>query len=254
MMSFRTPDYFDMYTFNDHSAYGAVEVVQNLLLDFDEAFKAKQWREAWTVVEGLGMFMLVGAGSEMAMADDGDMVRRTAEQIVRMVLTGLAFHQREISPEGRAGDDLNVGHIIAIYLGLADQFRDAGLLDEASASKAKTFSFRGSNLDLYLRGWAQKNNIAVPEVEITSEDGNIILPSTSNKDGFGWTKSFADYSRTCHIPSFGFTNSAGLGGDGLDVTTWSAKARKDASFSGKDPLPPSQMKMIKEGMVMSPAG
>lgn len=103
MMSFRTPDYFDMYTFNDHSAYGAVEVVQNLLLDFDEAFKAKQWREAWTVVEGLGMFMLVGAGSEMSMADGGDMVRRTAEQIVRMVLTELASITARSSPRAELG-------------------------------------------------------------------------------------------------------------------------------------------------------
>lgn len=34
MVDLRHPDLFSMYTFNDHSAYGAIEVVQNLLLDF----------------------------------------------------------------------------------------------------------------------------------------------------------------------------------------------------------------------------
>lgn len=31
------PDMFDMYTYNDHQAYGMLEVIQNLLLDWDEA-------------------------------------------------------------------------------------------------------------------------------------------------------------------------------------------------------------------------
>lgn len=42
MMDFRDPDSFGMYTYNDHMAYGAVEVVQNMFLDFDEAYKAER--------------------------------------------------------------------------------------------------------------------------------------------------------------------------------------------------------------------
>lgn len=58
-----------MYTFNDHEAYGSLEVVQNLLLDFDDALKnknlheamsSKHLNEAWAVIEALGLFIRIG--------------------------------------------------------------------------------------------------------------------------------------------------------------------------------------------------
>lgn len=54
MAAVRCPDLFDMYTFNDHEAYGILEVCQNLLLDWVEA---KTWQEQWAVCEGLVLFV-----------------------------------------------------------------------------------------------------------------------------------------------------------------------------------------------------
>lgn len=59
----RDPDNFHMYTFNDHSAYGVVEVVQNLLLDFEEA--AANWKEQWAVCEALAFLMNTGIAEAM---------------------------------------------------------------------------------------------------------------------------------------------------------------------------------------------
>lgn len=42
VMNLRSPNAFALYTFDDHMAYGVLEVVQNMLLDFDEAHKAQQ--------------------------------------------------------------------------------------------------------------------------------------------------------------------------------------------------------------------
>ncbi|KAK3316886.1 hypothetical protein B0H66DRAFT_605153 [Apodospora peruviana] len=39
----RDPDNFGMYTFNNHAPYGVMQVVQNLLVDFEEA--ADNWKE-----------------------------------------------------------------------------------------------------------------------------------------------------------------------------------------------------------------
>jgi hypothetical protein len=61
----RTPDSFGMYTFNDHSAYGTLEVIQNLFLDFQNA--ADNVKEQWAVCEALGLFMASGEGMEMTM-------------------------------------------------------------------------------------------------------------------------------------------------------------------------------------------
>lgn len=51
----RIPDYFSMYTFNDHAAYGSLQVLQNLVLDFEEA--AKDWREQWAICEGVAHWL-----------------------------------------------------------------------------------------------------------------------------------------------------------------------------------------------------
>lgn len=50
----RCPDYFDMYTFNRHGAYGVLEVLQNLILDFEEA--KDNLKERWAICEALAFF------------------------------------------------------------------------------------------------------------------------------------------------------------------------------------------------------
>ncbi|KAK7742159.1 hypothetical protein SLS53_004745 [Cytospora paraplurivora] len=59
----RCPDNFNMYTWNDHAAYGILEVIENLFIDFAEA---SSWKEQWVICEGLVLFTL-GAGSEFFM-------------------------------------------------------------------------------------------------------------------------------------------------------------------------------------------
>lgn len=63
MAAVRCPDFFDMYTFNDHEAYGLLEVNENLMLEWEEA---KTWPEQWTVCEGLALFLL-GEGQIFSM-------------------------------------------------------------------------------------------------------------------------------------------------------------------------------------------
>jgi hypothetical protein len=48
-----------MYTFNHYAAYGALEVLQNLFLDFEEAAKEKGHREQWAVCEGAVHWLLL---------------------------------------------------------------------------------------------------------------------------------------------------------------------------------------------------
>lgn len=55
MCDLRLPDLFDMYTFNDHEAYGVLEVVQNLLLDYQEA--GENWKEKWVVCETMAQVL-----------------------------------------------------------------------------------------------------------------------------------------------------------------------------------------------------
>jgi len=61
----RDPDNFEMYTFNDHMAYGVLEVIQNLFLDYQNA--GDNVKEQWVVCEALGLFLASGRGMEMSM-------------------------------------------------------------------------------------------------------------------------------------------------------------------------------------------
>ena len=51
----RCPDNFDMYTFNDHTGYGVLEMVQNLILDFEEA--SQNVKVQWAICEALAFFL-----------------------------------------------------------------------------------------------------------------------------------------------------------------------------------------------------
>jgi hypothetical protein len=57
-VALRDPDNFDMYTFIRHSAYGVLEVLQNLILDFEEAYD--NCHEQWAVCEALAFFLNAG--------------------------------------------------------------------------------------------------------------------------------------------------------------------------------------------------
>jgi hypothetical protein len=54
-LSLRRPDMFDMYVYNDFEAYGVMEVVENLVADWIEAGKQKNWKEQWVIVEAMAM-------------------------------------------------------------------------------------------------------------------------------------------------------------------------------------------------------
>jgi hypothetical protein len=51
----RSPDSFGMDTFNDHEGYGALEVLQNLFLDYEEA--AGNYKEQWVICETMAYFL-----------------------------------------------------------------------------------------------------------------------------------------------------------------------------------------------------
>lgn len=65
MAALRDPDNFGMYTFNDHMAYGVVEVLQNLMIDFNEAEEAEHgtW-EQWVVCEAMVLFLNLSRGRD----------------------------------------------------------------------------------------------------------------------------------------------------------------------------------------------
>lgn len=252
MMNLRNPDAFSMYTFNDHVAYGALEVVQNMLLDFDEAFKAQNWHEAWAVVEGTALFMLVGEGDDMCLADDGEMITTTVTQIARMVLTAVASLERS-GQLANDSDTKNVGWVMALYQRLAQAMYDQGTLEEARPSTAKMFKFHAGNLQLYLQSYASRYGITMPGTADISGDANLTMPKGTVKDPWSWVRSLSNYRRECVAPWYAFRGGYrdNIGGDGLDISTWDSEERKEHNFDKEDPLPKDAIEMLEKGLVLT---
>ncbi|KAE8316876.1 hypothetical protein BDV41DRAFT_573380 [Aspergillus transmontanensis] len=231
MLDLRDPDNFSMYTFNDHSGYGAIEVVQNMMLDFDEA--SGKWQQQ---------------------IDDGDLFRETTILLEQMFLTMLAELEKEGQLEAHS-DVHNIGLIMGLIASEANTLRSDGSIN---IKKSKAKSYHGQNFIPYLLAYASKGNISmrgpsnideiIAEGEELSEQENVELP-TAQKDPWKWGTAFKAYKRNAVAP-YGGRSRTVIGGDCLDITTYSSAERKKASFTKKDPLTADMIKKIKEGLVL----
>ncbi|KAI6777977.1 uncharacterized protein J7T54_008311 [Emericellopsis cladophorae] len=232
MAHFRNPDMFAMYTFNDHHAYGVMEVVENMLLDFDEARKANEWREMWALVESMVLFVQFGGGSDMCMADDVERVEGLAMSIARLILTTLST--LESHDQLKEGSDIkNLGWMLALTHAMSGTLREMSVMGPTAPTKAKAFKFNPDNLDLYVCAFAHRHGITIPGVseDDMAEAAGMAMPKAGAKDPWGWTR----------------VGALVAGGDRFDITTMSSAERKKAAFDKKDPIPAKVMGSIKKG-------
>ncbi|KAL0943661.1 uncharacterized protein CTRU02_201548 [Colletotrichum truncatum] len=254
----RDPDTFGMYTFNDHMAYGILQVIQNLILDFEEA--NKNWREQWVVCEALSPFIWYLSGSEFTMIDDAETADKTAKLIGTIFLSMLARLEREdmLKPDSEVKD---LGIVMAGFIKIAKVFRDSDLMEDDTKtrkSKKRPFPFVPSKFDEYIAAYAKKYNIklaGVPDIDNLVKDLNdeVELPTAKDHgdDPWGLEAALEEYKSECNCCGF-FVQSkrSEIGGDSLDLTSWTSAQRKKAAFDKKEPLPKEILKGLKDGLVI----
>ncbi len=259
----RDPEGFGMHTFTQHEAYGAVEVLQNLLLDFEEARRVRNWREQWAVVEAVAMFLLSDWGACAAVVDDGEVLKASAAMVARMALAMLAALDRRhlLSKDSEVK---NLGLVMALYLKLAFLLRQHSAFDPAwwlqaqntslHGRKGKDFDFNPAKFASYLLTYATKYAIPLYGVQALDRytsalDAYINMPrETSNTDPWGWSDAFSEYLRLGILPVCAIKTRprSTIGGDVLDITTWTPEERKMYSARGKDPLGEEELRSIRE--------
>ncbi|KAK2029699.1 hypothetical protein LX32DRAFT_560149 [Colletotrichum zoysiae] len=241
----RDPDNFNMYTYNDHRAYGILQVIQNLILDYEEA--KDNWKEQWVICEAMVPFIWYLSGGDFAMADDGEFCTRTARLIGNLFLAMLARLEREgvFTPDSEVKD---LGNVMAGMLKVAATLRNYDLLEGGTRmkkSKKRPFPFDEDSFDNYVAAYAKKHGITlrgVPGLKdlLADVDDSVELPTAeAGDDPWGFEVSLADYKKGRKI-----------GGDDLDITSWPSAKRKSAAFDNKDPLGKKERDAIKDGMVM----
>lgn len=206
----------------------------------------------------------------MPSIDDGETVETTFQLVGRMFLCLLDELERA-NLLGKSSEIQNLGLIMSLFMAVANDHRDSGLLEESKKepigpAKHKK-SWRPHTFDNHILAYARKYDIDLAgrndtERIISEADGAVDLPVVESKAGkadpFKFTRELSTYKTKCG--GFGaFMTSRmsgrkschqGIGGDNLDITTWSSAARKKMAFNKRDPLGKKEIDAIKQGMVL----
>ncbi|KAI1449282.1 hypothetical protein F5Y02DRAFT_370981 [Annulohypoxylon stygium] len=263
-LDLRDPDTFQMYTFNDHASYGCIEIMENLFLDYEEAAE-RGWREQWATCEGLALWLLSPASDIMMMCDDGDRVEAVIGLAGCMFLDMLArLDDQDLV--GDATDVKSLGTFMAVFLKVAPEVREIGIIDSERGDKK---TFEEDHFDDAILSYANQRGVTLQGPEDIDEltanlSGEVDLPrkgvkrdeqkdkrgkGKDGKDPWGWNIKLKKYKSMYKKENNG---NVGIGGDSLDITTWSSSQRKQASFARprRDPLGKREIEAIKNGMVM----
>ncbi|PLB44596.1 hypothetical protein P170DRAFT_367737 [Aspergillus steynii IBT 23096] len=241
----RCPDMFDMYTYNDHHGYGIVQVVENLVLDFDEA--RDNWREQWAMCEAAVLFLLGGDADPMTQIDDGERVFDIQTLMARMFLTMLATLEARdlLKPDSEIK---NLGVVMAIYM----KYINCELNDGSNDTDPKfKFSQAHGNILAYAKkhGIALRGPAGTDELveELQDEQDEINVPAKGD-DPWNWAGGLKKYEKDHAVKNSGHKKA--IGGDNMDITTWSVAERKEHSFNGKDCFSKKEIDALKNGLIL----
>lgn len=249
-LGLRSPSAFNLYTFNDHEAYGALEVVEGLVRDFSE--EKHDWRAQWAVCEALALFLISEQAFIMCTVDDGQAILELYNLICGMFGSMIARLERE----GLVGPDSevkNLAQIMALYYRIGSD--EDGLMEMGFSSTQRnrhvatmTFAYSKKH-DIVLRSPISLNPETLSHFGVFAQNFHIPAPETRNNDPWDWTKALNDYKNAFQRPGYAFCPGP-IGADRFDITTWTSAKRKKHNVQGKDPISPAKINEIKNGKIL----
>ncbi|KAK4233088.1 hypothetical protein C8A03DRAFT_39227 [Achaetomium macrosporum] len=236
MAQYRNPDNFEMHTFTDHEAYGVMEVIENLLLDFVEA--DSNWREQWAVCETLAFFLQTDLVEGLLMIDDPKWRVELVRLVSRAFLAMLARLERD-HRLGPNSEVRNLGLIMSLFVKVGRDMSETYVL---SGLKEDTVELRGHD------GSTTTHGITLPDVTLDLDTTEPLPPQTPD-DPWNTAEAFRKYEKK-HGRLRGPLELPMIGGDEYDITTWDAARRKKASLTGHDPFSQRELIALRMGMTM----
>ncbi|KAK6509221.1 hypothetical protein TWF481_003981 [Arthrobotrys musiformis] len=196
----------------------------------------------------------------MFRADDGEKVRLLCVLLVRLFMSTLARLEREnlLGPDTRIK---NIGTIMALWMMAAKVFNDYGCVEtgdepEQLGPRKDKKNWQPPSFNNLILAYAVKYDITLLgprtivdlieecEEEIATEDVELPVPESNRgpkADPFGFSPNLKSY-KSDHGPN--------MGGDKLDITTFSIAERRRTAFDGRDPLGREEIASLKQGMVL----
>lgn len=172
--------------------------------------------------------------------------------IGRMFLTALARLERE----SLLHEVPSLGAVMSMYIELTTRLHRFDVLQKERKIRG-AFDYDVRRLGNYVLAYSRKHAIALPghaDVGLYQEKRRppeLPTPTTGSNDPWGFAKAFAKY-RAAHSRgmAFHYCGFEGIGGDALDITTWTSKKRAAKSLEKKDPLGKDDIDAIKRGWVL----
>ncbi|KAK6357360.1 hypothetical protein TWF718_001673 [Orbilia javanica] len=232
-----------MYTYNDHAAYGIVESIENLILDYDEA--KDNLDEKWVICETLGYFLQTDTAGVMFLIDDSMRANEVCAMLARLFLSMLARLERAnlLAPDSRI---TNLGAIMGLWMLAARVFSGYGCLEDDDEEEQLGPARDNREYDITLAGTRKiADLIAECEEDTPIEEVDLPVPESNSgprADPFGFSSNLKKYKVDHGSPK--------IGGDKLDITTFKISERRAAAFDGRDPLGTDEIASLRQGMVL----
>ncbi|KAK8021630.1 hypothetical protein PG990_006768 [Apiospora arundinis] len=226
---------------------GLQEVVERMLVAFDDQFKKKEHDEEtinhmWAVAAAAVHWLTTEELGPWIGCDDGERIKDTMECIGAMFLSALNELDRagDLKPDSRIKD---LALVMAWYLEWSKDLPDYGFDGDELDWRPQILAYaRKASIDLAassgLFGAAQL--VSTLDEEADDDDGVAPLAGQAKPDRWNWKKTYAALKKQA-APHFG--------GRKYDITQWSRKERAKHAFNKKDPLADIPEKEIKAGNI-----
>ncbi|KUJ07634.1 uncharacterized protein LY89DRAFT_742862 [Mollisia scopiformis] len=114
----RDPDMHEMYIYNDFAGYGVIEVMENVLLEFNEIIFKKEISpiEKWTIMEGLTTYLHIGDHMTWMMNDNSEAIEDVLNMMGIMFITALEMLHESKLIGGTSPLPDNVGIMTLLFL------------------------------------------------------------------------------------------------------------------------------------------
>ncbi|KAH6613668.1 hypothetical protein B0J18DRAFT_473406 [Chaetomium sp. MPI-SDFR-AT-0129] len=200
--------------------------------------------------------------------DGADLIDATYQLIGRLFMSMLALLERK-KLLSKDSEIKNLDVVMAIFLEVAQGARCYGFLEDSAtealgpAKDKKTW--QPDYFDNNIVAYARKYDIELTGIhglekliEDADEDVDLPVPASNaddKADPFGFVKGLKAYKKehggiTAFLAQTKKPNSV-IGGDHLDISSWTSAKRKSKAFNKKDPLGKEELAALKEGAVLS---
>ncbi|KAL9117753.1 MAG: hypothetical protein Q9187_005708 [Circinaria calcarea] len=231
----RDQDEHGLYIYNDFSGYGATEVMENQLVEFDKEFKKKTKSAItlWSQMEGISLF-LNGDMQAWCMCDDSERNTKVAALIGTALLSTInTLIQEDLFKEGST--IRNLGLILSLFIKFAEE-TCSDLCEKGESDWTKRVVLMAQDHGVEIKGpYGIEEQLQNIRKKITgdqddgedTEDEWEDIEESDGEDGhckwgkWNWKKEFAAYSR-----EYADRLTGKIGGKHYDITKMSKQVQK----------------------------